>query len=215
MQFVVENTDATTFDDSVRKWLAFVDIDLIDNESREILKFGMRTELSQEKRDAARKPSDLYIALSESTHYQNIHPTVLLARFVYALTKLGHRRYGRRAIEQLSRFSIEKPTEFCPAEYMRDDKLQEFLFHQCLVEIMVKLKEGSDNQLIRYFSKNHFHGANPRMISDRVMLFTELVHRGIITKNETTALVYGLQAIGDDESINCVVAYEENSHQGM
>lgn len=83
---VIENTAAAVdvqFDDSVRKLLATVD-SLIDKASVEILKFGMRTEILQAKRDIAAKPSDLYFALSESVIYSD-NPTLLLARFIYAL----------------------------------------------------------------------------------------------------------------------------------
>ena len=87
-------------DDRVRRWLEIVDRH-IDNSSVEIMKLGLRTELTQTERDKAKTASDLYYALANHTDSE-----ALLARYVYALEKLGRRRHGYRAVRKLSEFSI-------------------------------------------------------------------------------------------------------------
>lgn len=165
----------------------------------------MRTELSGTVRESARRPSDLYVALSESVYYYD--PTVLLARFLYALEKLGRRRHGHRAMRQLAEFSITEPSKFSPEDHMSGDQLQEFLFHQLLVKILVKLGKGCDQKLIGYFTMHHLHGANPRVIKDPVTLFTVLLQTGVIDKNNTKAMIEGFQEIGDHESVMYICEY--------
>ena len=168
------------------------------------MKLGMRSDLTQAQRDDAKSPSDLYCALEYC--YRHHDQTVHLARFVYALESLGHRRYGHRAVEQLREFSIPKPTEFNPAAYMGSDELETFKFHQLLVDILVHLKEehNMSRLLVKYFTENHLDRTNPRRIETLCSLFTLLLDRGVITKDNPHALVKGLRKVGANNSATCI-----------
>ena len=155
-------------------WTLCVD-DYIDEDSLEIMKLGMRSELTQVQRDESRSPSDLYHAIE--CHYHD--SSVCLARFIYALKRLGHRRYGYSAIHQLSEFSIVEPPAFHPTTCLGTDKFKIFRFLQNLVEVLVCLKGNQDTQdkLIRYFVEKHLHGTNPNNIKTLCRLFTLLLER--------------------------------------
>ena len=174
-------------------WTLRVD-DYIDEDSLEIMKLGMRNELIQAQRDESRSPSDLYHAIE--CHYHD--SSVCLARFIYALKRLGHRRYGYRAIRQLSGFSIVEPPAFQPNTYLGTDELKLFRFLQNLVEILVYLKGSQDtpDKLIRYFVEKHLHGTNPNNIKSLCHLFTLLLEREVISADEPQALVEALKEVG-------------------
>jgi hypothetical protein len=173
--------------------------DHIDPESLDIMKLGMRGELSQTERDTACMPSDLYHALAK--HYE---PPVALARFVYALERLGHRRHGHRAVNELSEFSISKPDQFNAAAHMTEDKLEAFLLHQRLVDVLVHLEEEYYPKIIPHFTKTCLRGINPNTIDSPCALFTQMLERGVITKDNTDRLVEGLRKMGDNKSANRV-----------
>lgn len=161
------------------------------------MKLGMRSELTQAQRDEARSPSDLYHAIECRYRFQD-DSSVCLARFIYALKRLGHRRYGYRAIRQLSDFSIVEPPAFHPTTYLGTDELKIFRFLQSLVEVLVCLKGSQDTQekLIRYFAEEHLHGTNPSNIKTLCRLFTRLLEREVINADRPQALVEALKEVG-------------------
>lgn len=168
----------------------------------DIMKLGMRGELTQTVRDAVLKPSDLYHALAK--RYDG---PILLARFIYALEKLGHRRHGCRAVRQLSEFYISKPEKFNPATCMRRKKLKFFLFYQCLVEVLVHLGEEHYPMLMFHFTSTYLHGANPNTIESPAALFTQLLDKAVIRKDNIDTLVDGLRKIGDYRNADRVLNY--------
>lgn len=183
--------------------------DHIDEESVDIMKLGMRGELTQRERDAALKPSDLYHALAK--HYEE---PVALARFIYALEKLGHRRHGHRAVRQLSEFSISKQEKFTPNMSIRREKLKLFQLHQCLVEVLVHIEEEHHPVLIFHFTTTYLHGANPNTINSPCTLFTQLLDKGVIGKDNIGVLAEGLRKIGDYRNADRVVKYLHSFSHG-
>ena len=187
-------------DDRVRKWLEIVDRH-IDNSSVEIMKLGLRTELTQTERDKAKTASDLYYALAN-----HIDPEALLARYVYALEKLGRRRHGYRAVRKLSEFSIEKPVKFDSAS-----KPLEFSFHQCLVDISVHLNTSCHSRLIAYAAKAFLDGANPRLIQSPHELLMNLLQMRVISKDDQKDLVEALHIIGADKCVGYIHDYRHQN----
>ena len=190
-------------------WTLRVD-DYIDEDSLEIMKLGMRSELTQAQRDESRSPSDLYHAIECRYH----DSSVCLARFIYALKRLGHRRYGYRAIRQLSEFPIVEPPAFHPTTCLGTDEFKRFRFLQNLVEVLVCLKGNQDTQdkLIRYFVEEHLHGTNPNNIKTLCHLFTLLLEREVISADRPQALVEALNKVGATHiSERCNL----QSHYGM
>ena len=180
-------------ENKVHKWIIRVD-EHIDQESLEIMKLGMQSELKQIDTEKAERPSDLYHALE--CRYQYQEPSVCLARFIYALKRLGHRRHGHRAIEQLNYF-IPEPTEFHPATYMSRNDLKMFEFLQNLVGILVSLKEKHKMQqkLIKLFAEKHLNRTNPNNIKTLCSLFTLLLQREIITADRPQALIEAMKEV--------------------
>lgn len=166
------------------------------------MKLGMRGELTQTERDAAHRPSDLYHALVK--HYEE---PVALARFIYALENLGHRRHGHRAVRQLSEFSIPKPGRFDPVANMSREEVKSFQFYQCLVDVLVHLEEEYYPKLISHFTKTYLQGINPNTIDSPCALFTQLQDKAIIKRGNTDILADGLRKIGDYRNADRVVKY--------
>ena len=192
-----DNDEVDNDSDSERAyaWTLRVD-DHIDEESLEIMKLGMRRELTQVQRDEAKSPSDLYRALE--CHYRFQDSSVCLARFIYALKRLGHRRYGHRAIRQLRDFSIVEPTAFHPAAYLGENDLKIFKFLQSLVEVLVALKgkQNMQQKLIKYFTEKHLNRANPSNIKTLCSLFTLLLEKEVITADRPQPLTEALKKVG-------------------
>ena len=187
-------------DDRVRRWLEIVDRH-IDNSSIEIMKLGLRTELTQIERDKAKTASDLYRALAN-----HIDSEALLARYIYALEKLGRRRHGYRAVRKLSEFSIEKPVKFDPAS-----KPLEFSFHQCLVDISVHLDTSCHSRLIAYAAKAFLDGANPRLIQSPHELLINLLQMRVISKDDQKDLVEALHITGADKCVGYIHDYRHQN----
>jgi hypothetical protein len=129
---------------------------------------------------------------------------VCLARFIYALERLGHRRHGYRAIDQLSDFSIVEPPDFHPATYLGRDELKIFRFLQNMMKVLVCLKGDTQQKLIKYFTDKHLHGTNPSNIKTLCSLFTLLLEREVISPDKTQALAEALKEVGaTDVSERC------------
>ena len=186
------------------KWIQAVD-NHIDENSVEIMKLGMKTELTQMRREKARKPSDLYHALAN--HYPDSEKQ--LARYVYALEKLGRRRHGFRAVRRLNDFSIKKPAQFVPTGESID--VQEFNFYQCLVDISVHLDVRCHSRLAAYAAKMFLDGENPGLIKSPHELLTKLLQRQVISKDNQKDLVEALHIIGADKCVEYIHCYRHQN----
>ena len=134
-------------EDMIRDWLAKLP-DLIDQGSLEIIKLGLRSELKQVQLDTIRSVTDLYDVLQRV--YDD--PEKVFARLVYALTLLGHRRYGKFAIRKLP----QRPPEFNPLTSLPAHVDPEsFFLHQCLATVCRIIPEEGDTieRFIKHVAK--------------------------------------------------------------
>lgn len=131
-----------------------------------------------------------------------------MARYVYALERLGHRRYGFRAIRRLNEFSIEKPVQFDPT--MCSNPL-ESNFYQCLVDINVHLNTSCHPRLIAYAAKALLDGANPELIKSPHELLLKLLQMRVISKDDQRNLVEALQIIGADRCVEYIHCYRHQN----
>ena len=168
----------TPDEDTILQWVLKVD-EYIDQESLEIMKWSMQTELSLTERDKVKQPSDLYHALKNS--YKD--PAVLLARFIYALERLGHRRYGRRAVRELE-------VAHCPPRFdlanLKADR-NNFILHQCLAMVCCILPRDCYDSFIAYFAKKL--GVNPKKFQTPCHILTKLLERKFITPDNQLDLI--------------------------
>lgn len=169
------------------------------------MKLGLQSDLLQDDLDKATRPSNLYNALVKRRLANEWDQEVLLARFVYALEKLGHRRYGFRAVRKIENFGIKRPAEYCPVG--EQAKVKEFHFFQCLVEICVHLDVKHYRPLYKYSAKMHFNGTNPKLITAPAHLLTLLLYEGVITIDKQEHLVEALEIIGADKCIENIHRY--------
>lgn len=122
--------------------MAEVDSKFIDEEGLAIMKLSMLSELTQTECESIARPSDLYHALE--TYYPD--KDVQLARYIYALEKLGHRRYGCRAIRALDKQHRPKPFNLDQLPKKVDQSV--FLVHQRLAVLCCMLpKDNYENSL--------------------------------------------------------------------
>ena len=133
-------------EDATLKWVAKVD-DYIDAESLAILKLSAHSELTQNERDG----------MKCAKHYTDLK--VLLARFIYALEKLGHRRYSYRAIRVLP--ITDRPAPFDHSKLQPKVAESEFIFFQRLAVLCCMLPRSYHTKFIAYFAKKL--GINPSL----------------------------------------------------
>ena len=148
----------------------------IDEVGVQIMKLSMRLELSQTNIDNANHPSDLYRALAD--HYSD--PGVALARLIYALRILGHRRYGCRAIRELELLE-QKPEPFDPSSSVvkQDADLDDFCLHQCLALACQVLPKESYESFINHFSP--ILNINPKTVNTPCEIVTQLIEKDKIS----------------------------------
>ena len=145
----------------------------IDSESIEILKLSTRSELTQRERDEVKRPSDLYHALAN--HYSD--PAVQLARFIYALEKLGHRRYGSRAVRELGQAN---GIIFDHTKLNGDTNI--FLLHQHLADLCCMLPNTYQSKLIDHFAKEL--QINPSTCKTPCEILTKALEKEILTADD-------------------------------
>ena len=181
-----------TAEENVRlQWVAKVD-DYIDGESVNILKLSTRSELTQEQREKINCPSDLYRTLAN--HYTDSE--VQLARFIYALRKLGHRRYGYRAVKELGQSNIPIPFDLTKVSGDQND----FLLHENLAEFCCMLPQDSHASFITYFAKNLLK-VNPFIFKSPYEIITKALESNILTPdNHLNILEEALIKINISES---------------
>ena len=162
---------------------------------------GLHTDLQETELETAHTPSDIYNLLFEKHSLE-----VSLSRFIYALEKLGHRRYGFRAVRKSRELSIEKPSPYVPVGDR--EKVQKFNFYQCLVEICVHLDHKKYyRRLSAYCASLLLDGANPYNMETPCQLLIQLLHRDIINKDDQNKLVDALGIIGADRCIDDIYKY--------
>jgi hypothetical protein len=144
-------------EDEILRWVAKISDNYIDAASLDILKLSVRSELSQDECDRVESVSDLYHALAE--HYAT--PRELLSRLIYALENLGHRRYGHKAVRELSRYSL--PTfELTMAKLRSNSTGDDFILLQRLAVLCCMLPESCHSRFISHFAKKKLN-ANPNI----------------------------------------------------
>ena len=153
--------------------MAEVDSRLIDKEGLAIMKLSMLSELTERECESIARPSDLYHALG--THYPD--KDVQLARFIYALEKLGHRRYGCRAIRALDEQHRPKPFNLDQLPKKVDQSV--FLVHQRLAVLCCMLLRDNYEKFVKYFTKK-FQG-NPSKYETPWEILNECLKREILT----------------------------------
>ena len=188
----------------LRSWLQMVD-DHIDKSSLEIMKLGLRGDVKEGELEKAKSPSDLYNILTKSRLANKHDSDIILARFVYALEILGHRRHGFRAVRKLKDNSIRKPTQYSPTG--NQDEIREFNFFQCLVQICVHLDNKHYQPLFNYSTKIYLSGINPSNFNKPTQLLTRLLHERIITTEDQNCLVEVLEIVRADKCIEYIHRY--------
>lgn len=164
--------------DEILKWVAKISSDYIDAGSLDILKLSVRSELTQEECDRVISASDLYHALAK--HYTD--PKVLLARFIYALEKLGHRRYGHRAVRELSSNHSLPPafTDLAKVKFRPAVDRNEFILLQRLAVLCCMLPEGCHPKFTSHFAKKKLN-ANPSIYQTPCDILTKLLLERVLT----------------------------------
>ena len=117
--------------------------------------------------------SDLYRTLAK--HYTDLK--VLLARFIYALEKLGHRRYGYRAIRVLP--ITDRPAPFDHSKLQPKVAESEFIFFQRLAALCCMLPRSYHTKFIAYLAKKL--GTNPSLHPTPCDILTKSLMENIIT----------------------------------
>ena len=163
-------------DDETLKWVTKISKDYIDAGSLDILKLSVQCELTQDECDKVKSVSDLYHALAK--HYTD--PIVLLARFIYALENLGHRRYGHRAVRELSSYSLPQ-FDLTMAKLRFKMTRNDFILLQRLAVLCCMLPESCQSRFISHFAKQKHVNANPSIFQTPCDILTKLFLEHIIT----------------------------------
>ena len=155
----------------VRKWVVQLD-DLIVLESLKIIKLSLRSELSYVQLESIVRVSDLYDALKRV--YKNEQKIV--ARIMYALRMLGHRRYGYYALRKLTK--TLHPDQFDTSFLPSSTDQSEFCLHQYLATLCVVLPQEHNEQFIKHFSKqleiNHSTVKTPCDMLTKMLEFNKI-----------------------------------------
>ncbi len=165
-------------EDEILRWVAKISDNYIDAASLDILKLSVRRELTQDECDGVESVSDLYHALAK--HYTV--PIVLLSRLIYALENLGHRRYGHKAVRELSRYSSLPPDPFDPttAKLRLGSTGNDFILLQRLAVLCCMLPETCHSRFISHFAKKKLN-ANPSIYQTPCDILIKLLLERIIT----------------------------------
>ena len=150
------------------------------------MKLSMRSELTQAEMEGAKSPSDLAHCLMKS-HYSE--PSILLARFLYALKILGHRRYGYRAMRRIYSIlneCIDHPPaiqsssdiKFEIDAHVNVDK-NTFLLNQYLATACRLIPPKCCGSFILYCAKQLGH--NPEKYSTPCEVITKMLEQQIIS----------------------------------
>lgn len=111
----------------------------------EILKLSYRSELKQDQLDDATSVCDIYNALKRVYDDER----TIVARIVYSLKILGHRRYGWFAIRKLE----QEPAPFSLASLPGSINHDEFFLYQSLATTCKVIPEEYIQDFVKYFAK--------------------------------------------------------------
>ena len=140
------------------------------------MKLSVLSELSETQCDNIVAASDLYNALKKLYTEEE----VALARFIYALEKLGHRRYGCRAIRDLEDHYHPPPFDFANLDAKVDRK--DFILHQRLAVLCCMLPEDNYKDFITYFAKKE--SANPKLFHTPCQILKKVLQSGSIPPHD-------------------------------
>jgi hypothetical protein len=176
--------------DKILGWLHYVDDNLNKVTSKHLLTLGARSEIGERVAENCKQPSEFFVLLQQrsSTDAQ------ALARFMYALQRLGRRgKHCNKQFQTITRIS-PPPTDV----YEENAKTQmEFSFHQCLVEICVSL--GEDRNVSDRFKKFvcryvlAVHAKNKETVAE---VFLTMLKRRVISKENQDQLALALDQVG-------------------
>lgn len=152
------------------QWVAMVD-DYIDKESLDILKLSVGSELNETQCQKIKIASDLYCELAQ--HYTD--PEMRLSRFIYALEKLGHRRYGCRAIRHLE--ERYRPAPFDLAKLKVD--MNKFILLQRLTVLCCTLPKDRYDRFSDHLAKKVL--ANPKKYNTPWKILRKALKKNLIT----------------------------------
>lgn len=173
------------------RWISRVDADCVDEDSLHIMKLSMRGELNETDCESIKSAADLFHALEKP--YPN--KDVQLARFICALEKLGHRKYGWRAIRKLEERYLPPP--FDPHTRVAD--INNFVVHQKLAVLCCILPKDSYSKFITHCAKKC--GCNPNKCKTPWGILVECLNRNILTyEDHLDQIEEALVAAGLSES---------------
>ena len=178
---------AEKFDENlaILSWLTFVDVNITES-GVHILKLGLFQEISYGKIQNLNAASSLYQALKSRLGRDRA-----LARFLYALKKLGRRRHGKHCAEQFD-IQVKLPYDHNP-EISEDQML-----YQCLVEMCIELDSQHEvfSSLRKYVCR-HVLRANWRhqKVQNPAFLFVLMLQEGHISVENQDKLAKSLDQV--------------------
>lgn len=171
--------------------MAKVDANYIDEDGLDIMKLSVRSELSEIDCESIKSSANLFHALEKP--YPN--KDVQLARFIYTLEKLGHRRYGCRAIRKLDE-------RYCPPPFdvgKQVADIDNFVVCQRLAVLCCLLPKDSYSKFITHCAKKC--ECNPTKCKTPWGILVECLNREIITyENHLDQIEDALHEAGLNES---------------
>lgn len=182
----------------LRIWLLAVD-KLLSESSTEIMKLGLlgdKNKVPYEKLQKARQPSDIFHVLEEK-----LGTKAAEQRFIYALKKLGNRRYGFACIEEYRQIVGKHP----PPRFETRNEPAHFGLCQCLVGICVKAKEEVSKALFLYCGP--LLNINPENFNSLAHMFTIMYQDKKITPDDQEKLAIVLTILEANECIKCIQRY--------
>ena len=176
----------------ILRWLQFVDENL-ESSSNQLLYLGAYAELKNRASEGITLASHVYHLLKERSN----DDTRTLARYMFALKKLGRKRRGIYCNRQF--FNILKMQPPSLEEFdvaCRENK--EFGFYQCLVDICVNIEEDKSlSKQVRIYTCRHVLGVlheNERTVA---RVFLKMLKRPeVLSKNNQDQLALVLGQVG-------------------
>lgn len=144
----------------ILRWLEFVDGNLDKDSCKYLLCLGAYPEIKGRDYETIVVASNFYHALKE----RSPNDTQTLARFMYALHKLGRKKRGMYCNSQFKKTLKMDPPPFLEEYEEKAATEKEFGFHQCLVDICVTLEEDGNEMStrVRKYACNHVLGILPQ-----------------------------------------------------
>lgn len=183
-----------------RIWLLAVDR-LVSESSVEIMKLGFLGDKNEEPYkdlEKAKQPSDIFHVLEDNLGSKEAAEQ----RFIYAINRLGDRRYGSQCIKAYRQIVGKR----LPPKFETRNKSADFGLCQCLVDICVKAKEDVSKALIQYCS-NYLLKTNPENIRSLAYMFTKMYHRKVVTPDNQEKLATVLTILEANKCIKCIQNY--------